>query len=68
MTPASSKYLVTTPLPGDREVLIYGLTERPLATAFLARIPAANITSGFEVFVHEVIAAMTTEPYESSYS
>jgi hypothetical protein len=33
-----------------------------LLTAFYARIPAASITSGFEVFVQDVMAAITTEP------
>ena len=35
-------------------------------TAFLASIPACNMTLGFEVFVQEVIAAITTEPCLSS--
>lgn len=34
----------------------------PLSNAFLHKIPAANITPGFEVFVHDVIDAITTEP------
>jgi hypothetical protein len=62
VTPANSKYFVTTPLPGDKLVLMYGLTDNPLLTAFYARIPAASITSGFEVFVQDVMAAITTEP------
>jgi len=41
---------------------MYGFTDNPLSTAFLARIPAASMTSGFDVFVHEVMAAITTEP------
>lgn len=61
------KYSFTTPDPGDKVVLIYGLTLRPLATAFLATSPAASITSGFDVLVHDVIAAITTEPWERSY-
>ncbi len=34
----------------------------PLSTAFFANIPAAKITPGLEVLVHEVIAEITTEP------
>ena len=50
------------PEPGDNEVLMYGATVRPNLTAFLARIPAPNITLGLEVFVHDVTAEITTEP------
>src|SRR4030095_7377713 len=39
-----------------------GLTERPCSTAFFASSPAASITPGFDVFVHEVIAAIITSP------
>ena len=48
--------------PGASEVLTCGLTERPASTAFLASRPAASITLGFEVLVHEVIAAISTSP------
>jgi hypothetical protein len=41
---------------------MYGLTVNPFATAFLATRPAASMTSGFDVFVQEVIAAITTDP------
>jgi hypothetical protein len=41
---------------------MYGLTLKPASTAFLARIPAAIIESGFDVFVQDVMAAMTTLP------
>lgn len=41
---------------------MYGLTERPFSIAFLAKSPAASMTPGFDVFVQEVIAAITTEP------
>ena len=37
-----------------------------LLTAFLATNPAASRPSGFDVLVHEVIAAMTTEPCRTS--
>ena len=66
-TPALSKYSLTTPEPGDNVVLIYGFTFNPFSTAFLATSPAASMTSGFEVFVHEVIAAITTDPCYRSY-
>src|SRR5690625_6785842 len=32
------------------------------STAFFAKSPAPNITRGFDVFVHEVIAAIANEP------
>src|ERR1700691_4201249 len=48
--------------PGAKLVLTHGFTERPLATAFLAKRPAATRTEGCEVLVQEVIAAVTTEP------
>ena len=38
----------------------------PRATAFRASSPAAIITDGFDVFVHDVIAAITTAPSASS--
>ena len=34
----------------------------PLSLAFLQSRAAANMTPGLEVFVHEVMAAITTEP------
>jgi hypothetical protein len=37
-----------------------GFAVNPLATAFLASSPAANITEGLEVFVQEVMDAMLT--------
>ena len=48
--------------PGASEVFIHGLTLSPCSTAFLASRPAASITIGFEVLVHEVMAAITTSP------
>ncbi|MNT08096.1 hypothetical protein D3C72_1428260 [compost metagenome] len=48
--------------PGASEVLMCGCTFRPASTAFLARMPAASITLGLEVLVHEVMAAMSTSP------
>ncbi len=41
---------------------MYGLIFIPFYTAFLATKPAPIIASGFDVFVHDVIAARTTEP------
>jgi hypothetical protein len=40
----------------------------PLRYAFLHNRAAANITPGFEVFVQEVMDAITTEPCFSSKS
>jgi hypothetical protein len=47
---------------------MYGNVLSPFSTAFLAKRPAAISTSGFEVFVHEVIAAITRAPCLNSYS
>ena len=60
-----SKYSVTTFEPGARLDFTHGRRSRPRSTAFFARRPAATITNGFDVFVHEVIAAITTEPWSS---
>src|SRR3990172_6126174 len=60
--PAFSRYSETTREPGARLVLTYGFTLRPRWTARLASSPAATMTDGFDVFVQEVIAAMTTAP------
>ena len=48
--------------------MTHGLDVRPLATALRASIPAPSMTVGLEVFVHEVIAAITTCPWSSSVS
>ena len=37
-------------------------TFKPFKTAFFASNPAANITPGLEVFVQDVIAAITIVP------
>jgi hypothetical protein len=42
--------------------LTVGPTVSPRATAFLASKPAPTITVGLEVFVHDVMAAIATEP------
>ena len=48
--------------PGASEVLMCGFTFRPGSTAFFASRPAASSTLGFEVLVHDVIAAISTSP------
>ena len=48
--------------PGAKDVFTQGLALSPLATAFLASNPAAIITDGLEVLVHEVIDAILTCP------
>ena len=53
---------MTTREPGASDVFTCGLIDRPFSTAFFARRPAASITLGFEVFVHEVMAAISTSP------
>jgi hypothetical protein len=62
--PARSKYSLTTFDPGARLDFTQGFRSRPRSTAFFARSPAATMTEGFEVFVQEVIAAITTAPWE----
>jgi hypothetical protein len=57
---------VTTREPGASEVLMCGCTRRPLSTAFFASNPAAIITAGLLVLVHEVIAAISTSPWPRS--
>ena len=59
---------MTTFDPGASVVLTHGLDLRPLRLALRARMPAAIITLGFEVFVHDVIAATATAPWSSVYS
>src|SRR3954469_15515280 len=54
---------MTTLEPGASDVLTHGLTSRPRCTALRARRPAPIITSGFEVLVQLVMAAMTTSPW-----
>ena len=56
------RYSVTTLEPGARLVLTHGFACSPFSTAFFATRPAASITEGFDVFVQEVIAAITTSP------
>src|SRR5688500_8979372 len=49
-------------------VLTQGRTLSPRSTAFFASSPAPTITLGFDVFVHDVIAAITTVPSPISAS
>src|SRR6185436_5013081 len=57
--PARVRYSVTIREPGASEVLMCGSTLSPASTAFLASRPAPIITLGFDVLVHEVIAAIS---------
>src|ERR1035437_2106308 len=53
---------MTTRLPGARDVLTHALVVTPRSTAALATRPAATSTDGFDVLVHEVMAATVTAP------
>lgn len=64
--PVCFRYSLTTREPGASEVLTQGSTLSPRATAFFASKPAASMTAGLEVLVHEVMAAMTTPPLDTS--
>src|SRR3954471_24530181 len=59
---------MTTLEPGARVVLTQGLRVRPRSTAFLASSAAPIMTCGFDVLVQDVMAAITTAPWSSSYS
>ena len=56
---------MTTLEPGARVVFTQGLRARPASTAFLASRAAPTMTEGFEVLVHDVMAAMTTDPWST---
>src|SRR5687768_10893376 len=58
---------MTTLEPGARVVLTHGLRARPRSTALRASSAAPIITCGLDVLVQEVIAAITTAPWSSSY-
>ena len=45
---------------------MWGRTVNPRSTAFLASRPAAIMTLGLEVLVHEVMAAISTSPEPTS--
>ena len=49
---------MTTCDPGANDVFTQGLVSKPSSTAFFANNPAPIRTFGFDVFVHEVIAAI----------
>ena len=53
---------MTTWDPGAREVFTQGFVINPRSQAFFASKPAPISTLGFDVFVHEVIAAIKIEP------
>src|SRR6478735_6167500 len=59
---------MTTLEPGASVVLTHGLRCRPFSTAFLASSAAPIITDGFDVFVHDVMAAIATAPCPISNS
>ena len=48
--------------PGAKLVLTQGFTASPRSRALRASSPAPTSTAGFDVLVHEVIAAITTAP------
>ena len=48
--------------PGASDVLMCLRTVSPRSTAFFASRPAASSTLGLDVFVHDVIAAISTSP------
>src|SRR6476659_4446915 len=58
---------MTTFEPGASEVFTHGLRDSPRSTALRASSAAPIITCGLDVLVHEVIAAITTAPWSSSY-
>src|SRR6266851_3032190 len=64
--PDFDRYSPTTWEPGASEVLTHGLTVRPLAAALRASRPAPTMTVGFDVLVHDVMAAITTSPWPRS--
>ena len=68
VSPAASKYSVTTLLPGARLGLTHGLIESPSSMALRASRPAATMTLGLLVLVQLVIAAITMSPCLSSQS
>ena len=49
-------------------VFTHGLDVRPFSTALRASSAAPSITSGLEVLVHDVTAAITTAPWSSTNS
>src|SRR5262249_4810218 len=66
-SPDLSRYSATTCEPGASDVFTHGLTVSPFCAALRASRPAPIITLGFDVLVHEVMAAMTTSPWPRSW-
>src|SRR6185312_13503838 len=64
--PDLSRYSATTCEPGASEVFTHGLTVRPFLSALRANSAAPIMTLGFDVLVHDVIAAITTSPWPRS--
>lgn len=62
VSPAESRYSVTALDPGANDVFTQGLVRRPRSMALRANNPAVTMTAGFEVLVHDVMAAITTAP------
>src|ERR1700689_1346404 len=56
---------MTTLEPGASVVFTHGLRSSPASTAFLATSAAPIMTDGLDVFVHDVIAAITTDPWST---
>src|SRR5215470_3113901 len=65
--PDFDRYSPTTWEPGASDVLTHGFTLSPLATALRASRPAPTMTDGFDVLVHDVMAAITTSPWPRSW-
>src|SRR5260370_6302226 len=59
---------MTTLEPGASVVFTHGLRDRPASTAFFASRAAPTMTEGLEVFVQDVIAAITTQPWSTQVS
>src|SRR5690348_2759494 len=59
---------MTTLEPGASVVFTHGLRDSPFSTAFFASSAAPTITDGLDVFVQDVIAAITTAPWSSTAS
>src|SRR5690348_7128400 len=56
---------MTTLEPGASVVLTQGLRASPASTALRASSAAPTMTDGLEVFVQDVMAAITTEPWST---
>ena len=56
---------MTTLDPGASVVFTHGLRFRPFSTALRASSAAPTMTEGLDVFVQEVMAAITTLPWST---